>query len=118
MLMCISSDLREAEDIVPKYWGEGVHKEDILCMAELEPDIIATASYDGDIVLWDVEIQQPLAVLNNQDRSKNGQMFNKLHRKLSTLKKKMRDTEESGSTCMFMSICMYLYHTGYNFRSL
>lgn len=63
-------------------------------MAELEPDMIATGSYDGDVVLWDVEIQQPLAVLNSQDKSKNGQKFNKLRRKLSSLRKKTRDSAD------------------------
>ena len=85
-------DIRESDDTIPKYWGEGVHKEDILCMAHLEPDLLVTSSYDGDVVVWDVEIEQPLAVLNDCN-SGSCHQYNKLHRKLMAIKKKQMEAD-------------------------
>ena len=40
------------------------HKEDILCIAYLSPNIIATGSYDGDVVIWSRETGQVYCRLN------------------------------------------------------
>lgn len=94
------SDLRDPDDIVPKYWGNGIHKEDILCIAPLEPDVLVTASYDGDVVLWDVEIEQPIVKLN-KGSSYTSQQFIKQQRKLKAVKiKKMECEREKGKKRM------------------
>ena len=86
--------MRNSEDSTPKYWGRGIHTEDIICMAHLEPDILATASFDGAVVIWDVEIEQPLAVLN-ENTSCNSDQHNKLYRKLVSLRKKKSEAERT-----------------------
>ena len=53
----------------PKYCGKGVHSEDILCIAFIKPNILATASYDGEIVLWDTEWQRLLSKVNSEKQS-------------------------------------------------
>ena len=56
--------------LLPKYCGRGVHGEDILCMALARPNILATASHDGDIVLWDAaERPRLLSRLNSEQQS-------------------------------------------------
>ena len=52
------------EDLPPKYWGGGIHHDDILCMAYQEPNVMASGSYDGDIVLWNVDVERSLHRLN------------------------------------------------------
>lgn len=32
-------------------WG---HKEDILCVAQCPPNLLATSSYDGEIIVWNM----------------------------------------------------------------
>ena len=84
--------MREPDDIIPKYWGMGVHTEDILCMAHIEPDLLATASYDGSVVLWDMEIEQPIIVLNESSNC-SAQQCNKLYNKLMARKRKKLEAE-------------------------
>lgn len=50
-------DIQGAEGMV-KIW-EKKHDEDVQCMAYYEPNILVTASYDGDIVVWSTETNQP-----------------------------------------------------------
>lgn len=40
------------------------HQEDILCMSYLSPNILATGSYDGDIVVWSRDTGQMYCTLN------------------------------------------------------
>ena len=40
------------------------HREDILCIAYLSPNIIATGSYDGDVIIWSRETGQVYCRLN------------------------------------------------------
>lgn len=40
------------------------HKEDVLCIAALLPNIIATGSYDGDVVIWSRDTGQVYSRLN------------------------------------------------------
>ena len=61
------------DDVVPKYWGHRGHKEDILCLAHCEPNILVSASYDGDIIVWDVDGEKKLIKLSAYDNaSRNG----------------------------------------------
>lgn len=57
------------DDVVPKYWGHRGHKEDILCLAYCEPNVLASASYDGDIIVWDVDGEKKLIKLNAYDNA-------------------------------------------------
>ena len=86
--------MREADDIIPKYWGDGIHSDDILCMAYQEPDVLVTASYDGDIVLWDMELEQPISILNDTDNQHNSQQY-RLFSKLCSNNNKSLGTENS-----------------------
>ncbi|ETE63345.1 WD repeat-containing protein 64, partial [Ophiophagus hannah] len=38
-------------DWVTQNWG---HKEDILCIAQCPPNLLATSSYDGEIIVWNM----------------------------------------------------------------
>lgn len=40
------------------------HKDDILCMSCLNPNIIATGSYDGDVIVWSRDTGQVYCTLN------------------------------------------------------
>ena len=61
------------DDTVPKYWGHRVHKEDILCLAYCEPNILVSASYDGDIIVWDVDGEKKLIQMSaHNDASRSG----------------------------------------------
>ena len=58
------SDTRDADGTVPKCFGGGEHREDILCLAGQEPNLLASASYDGDILLWNVDSERCVGRLN------------------------------------------------------
>ncbi|XP_076665272.1 WD repeat-containing protein WDY isoform X2 [Andrena cerasifolii] len=45
-------------NIYKKSWGVR-HTDDILCSAAWFPQVLATASYDGEIILWRLETGQP-----------------------------------------------------------
>lgn len=57
-------DTRDPDDIIPKYWGAGAHKDDILCMAYQEPNTLASASYDGDLIIWNLDVERSACRLN------------------------------------------------------
>lgn len=40
------------------------HKDDILCIACMEPNLVATGSYDGDVVIWSRDTGQVYCILN------------------------------------------------------
>ena len=65
------SDSRSPDDVCPKYWGEKAHHEDILCMAECEPNILVSASYDGDIVVWNADSERMTCKMNARNYSGN-----------------------------------------------
>merc|ERR1711951_129142 len=46
---------QKGEEEVKKAWASGKHPEDILALCILEPNMIASASYDGSIVVWSRE---------------------------------------------------------------
>ncbi|OWF37797.1 WD repeat-containing protein on Y chromosome-like [Mizuhopecten yessoensis] len=46
-----------------KEW-KAKHNEDIICMSYMGPNIIATGSYDGDIVIWSRDTGQAYCTLN------------------------------------------------------
>lgn len=42
---------RDSEFVFPQKNG---HKEDIICAAQCPPSLLATSSYDGEIIVWNV----------------------------------------------------------------
>ena len=66
------SDHRDPDDVIPKYWGEGIHKDDILCMSAQEPSTLVSASYDGDIIVWNLDVQRSVCRLNSMDERCRG----------------------------------------------
>ena len=36
------------------FWKENGHKEDILCIAKSDSNFLATSSYDGEIIVWNI----------------------------------------------------------------
>lgn len=57
-------DTREEQDTLPKYFGAGKHSDDILCMAYQEPKTLVSASYDGDILVWNINAERVTCKLN------------------------------------------------------
>ena len=57
---------------IPKYFGQNMHREDILSMAHIEPNMLASASYDGDIFVWDLNIDRVSTRLNAWDKEARG----------------------------------------------
>jgi len=55
------------DDVVPKYWGRQDHNEDILCLAYCEPNILISATYDGQIIVWDVDGEKKMVQMNAHD---------------------------------------------------
>ena len=60
-------DSSNEENITPKYFAHGLHKEDVLSLAFIEPNILVSASYDGNIFVWDMTIDRVLCRLNAWD---------------------------------------------------
>ena len=58
------SDTREPDGSIPKCFGSGEHREDILSLAGQEPNLLASASYDGDILLWNLDSERCVGRLN------------------------------------------------------
>ena len=46
------------------------HKEDVLCIAAMYPNMIATGGYDGDVVIWSRDTGQMYCRLNASESSK------------------------------------------------
>ena len=51
-------------------------------MAYHDPGIIATSSFDGDIILWDIMTEQVIAILNATDVDFSAQ-YTRLYNKMS-----------------------------------
>ena len=79
------------DDVVPKYWGNRGHREDILCLAHCEPNVLVSASYDGDIIVWDVDGEKKVVRMNAYDEaSRNGTQLIHSHH----IHKKSMDTKK------------------------
>ena len=57
-------DTYESGNIIPKYWGAGVHQDDILCLNHQEPNFLASGGYDGEIAVWNMDVEKPVCRLN------------------------------------------------------
>ena len=57
-------DTYESDDLIPKYWGAGVHQDDILCLNHQEPNFLASGGYDGEIAVWNMDVEKPVCRLN------------------------------------------------------
>ncbi len=57
----------EQHHCTPKYFMQGLHKEDVLSMVHIEPNILASASYDGVIYVWNLSIDRLTCRLNAWD---------------------------------------------------
>uniref|UniRef100_A0A3Q3R584 Uncharacterized protein n=1 Tax=Monopterus albus TaxID=43700 RepID=A0A3Q3R584_MONAL len=58
-VLCINDipeDLRHVQKPQPSYQDDlkNGHKDDILCVAHCPPSLLATSSYDGEIILWNM----------------------------------------------------------------
>ena len=62
--LAMYSDSRDAEATIPKYWAEGGHREDILCMAHCQPSTLVSAGYDGDIIVWNADCERKVCRMN------------------------------------------------------
>ena len=96
MIIIIYRDDNLPDDVVPKYWGHRGHKEDILCLAYCEPNLLASASYDGDIIVWDVDGEKKLIKINAYDtasRSGKNQLAahsHQIHKKMDAMRHRMK----------------------------
>jgi len=41
-----------------------VHEDDILCLGYQEPHLLASGGYDGEIAVWNVDVERPICRLN------------------------------------------------------
>ena len=57
----------EQHQCTPKYFGHGFHREDVLSLALVEPNMLVSASYDGEIVVWNLTIDRLMCRLNAWD---------------------------------------------------
>lgn len=62
-----SDDDADEHHTTPKYFGHRLHKEDVLSMTHVEPNMLASASYDGDIYVWDLNTDRVTNRLNAWD---------------------------------------------------
>ena len=69
LLVCKDRSTGSYIKLHPKYCGKGVHSQDILGIALMKPNLLATASYDWEMVLWDVEWQRLQSRINSQKQS-------------------------------------------------
>ena len=67
--LAMYSDSRGTEAAVPKYWAERGHCEDILCMAHCPPNLLVSASYDGDIIVWNTDSERKMCRMNAKSYS-------------------------------------------------
>lgn len=61
-------DVQGAENMV-KVW-EKKHEEDIQALCYYHPNVLVTASYDGDILIWSTETNQTACRLNFTENTK------------------------------------------------
>ena len=57
-------DTHEIDDVIPKYWGAGVHQDDVLCLSHQEPNLLVSGGYDGEIAIWNMDKERPVCRLN------------------------------------------------------
>lgn len=89
------------DDVVPKYWGNRGHKEDILCLAHCEPNVLVSASYDGDIIVWDVDGEKKLVRMNAYDHaSRDGNQLSAYNHqvRMDAMKNRMKKTNTDSPT--------------------
>lgn len=41
-----------------------MHEDDILCLGHQEPHLLASGGYDGEIAVWNVDVERPICRLN------------------------------------------------------
>lgn len=41
-----------------------MHEDDILCLGYQEPHLLASGGYDGEIAVWNVDVERPICRLN------------------------------------------------------
>lgn len=84
-----------------------MHRDDILCMDYKDPDILVTASYNGDIVVWDLEKKEPVAVLTESSNECNAlsyRLFNKLcSQQCSARRKSSAPSRRRSESCQLRS---------------
>lgn len=62
--LAMYTDSRSSGATVPKYWAERAHREDILCMTHAPPNLLVSASYDGDIIVWNTDSERKMCRMN------------------------------------------------------
>ncbi|CAH1274614.1 EFCAB8 [Branchiostoma lanceolatum] len=58
--------------------GGQAHKDDILCVAHCAPNLLATASFDGDLIVWSMETQKIFLRLRKGHHSRNSRRQSRL----------------------------------------
>lgn len=56
--LALYQDTGDVESTPYKAMGQGVHNDDILCMAHQESGMVASGSYDGDVVVWNIDMER------------------------------------------------------------
>lgn len=51
-------------DTIPEYFGQNCHREDVLCMCYMEPNMVASGDYNGDIFTWNLDVNRMTNKLN------------------------------------------------------
>lgn len=65
----VITEFTETEIGTHKTYWEAKHTEDITCVSMRHPKALATASYNGEIILWRLETGQPYRIYQASDQS-------------------------------------------------
>ena len=63
----VHGDLRGTDEEIPSRAWRGRHVEDILCMDYCAPNLVATGSYNGDILVWGLDNENVYCHFNRRE---------------------------------------------------
>ncbi|XP_048575994.1 WD repeat-containing protein on Y chromosome isoform X3 [Nematostella vectensis] len=88
--------------------GGQVHQDDILASAYCSPNLLATGSFDGDIILWNLDREKMIRILKKGSRSLFKSRIEKLGMLASIKEKQKLRRKETKGGCLPVDTLLFL----------